>query len=255
MSYQRLLAIRLYVSHGRDAALLRQLYSDIHRNTKLVDVFSDFAYNRSSLTMVAKDISSLVSSATSIISRACAILSMHNHSGSHPRLGTVDHISCHDLSSVHDGTSSVGDVSTDSIALAKALYNAVMRLPPQPYLYGAASEDGVRLAQLRRQFRYFEPNTVDGGWAGPASSDELQQEHGVCCIGAVKWVVNYNVKLTEVGFFIQASFVETFAIYHLCFLMRRVRILRKQMRSPAAFGVRTWWNPWRFPMVMAWKWP
>lgn len=206
------LAIRVYISEARNAAIiaqLRALAETSSHGSKLVDVFSDIAYNRTSLTLTAALADDLVESAVSIVGKALSTITVTQHEGSHPRIGTVDHISCHDLSSVLQGTTTVGRVTEASISLAQQLSYAIAQLGPSTYLYGQANSRNMGLAQLRRHLGYFEPTVGQAGtWQGytpvksscvPAHHGSAEALHGVCCLGAVKWVTNYNVKLLEVG--------------------------------------------------------
>eukprot|EP00045_Choanoeca_perplexa_P019101 m.2184 g.2184 ORF g.2184 m.2184 type:complete len:219 (-) comp3108_c0_seq1:43-699(-) len=157
------------------------------------------------MTLTAELVDDLVNTTTKIVQAACAAITVTQHEGSHPRIGTVDHISCHDLSSVLQGSTTVGDITKASITLAQQLSSAVAAVGPTTYLYGQANPTNLTLAQLRRELGYFEP-TSTGTWQGyspvqstlvPAHRGSAEATHGVCCLGAVKWVTNYNVKLFQ----------------------------------------------------------
>lgn len=151
---------------------------------------------------------------------------MTSHAALHPRLGAVDHISCHLL------RASSPESEKDLVALAHELGNALgadagrggqelgngadagRGAPPQGlpvWYYGSASPTRARLRDLRRALGYFRPSpggrvftdvplthggTVSGVLgqpdAGPSGADPRV---GVCLIGATPWVVNYNIGL------------------------------------------------------------
>ena len=71
---------------------------------------------------------------------------MASHSASHPRLGAIDHISCHAL------RPSAPEATADAAALARGIAEALAAdqagLPVA--VYGGASDDRVRLRDVRR---------------------------------------------------------------------------------------------------------
>jgi glutamate formiminotransferase len=72
-------------------------------------------------------------------------IDLRRHTATHPRLGAVDHISCHPLG------------PAANLQAAAALAHAIgsqLALPPTGlpvYYYGAASSSGRRLADIRRR--------------------------------------------------------------------------------------------------------
>ncbi|KAH9684814.1 Folic acid binding / transferase [Citrus sinensis] len=118
------------------------------------------------------------------------------HSGSHPRLGVVDHICFHPLASA----------PLDQVAeIAKSLAGDIgSDLQVPTFLYGAAHEEGRTLDSIRRNLGYFKPNSAGNQWAGGLNSesllvkpdrgpDQMTQSKGVIVIGSTRWVDNYNV--------------------------------------------------------------
>jgi hypothetical protein len=133
--------------------------------------------------------------------------------GAHPRLGAVDHVSLHPLL-----RTPLGDVGAAARGLGERLA-ATHSLPV--YLYGAARSDGRTLADIRRASDYFRSvvtaaathhgdtgngssGAAENGAFGAGSLQQLppdygpppaQSPHGVCTLGAVPPVLNYNVRL------------------------------------------------------------
>ncbi|KAE9588537.1 putative glutamate formimidoyltransferase, 5-formyltetrahydrofolate cyclo-ligase [Lupinus albus] len=119
------------------------------------------------------------------------------HSGTHPRLGVVDHICFHPLA----------DASLDHAALTARCLATDMgsSLKVPTYLYGAAQEEGRTLDSIRRTFGYFKPNSSENQWIGsqkyslPLKPDngpaQVTPAKGVVVIGATNWVDNYNVPI------------------------------------------------------------
>jgi hypothetical protein len=224
-----LLCLRLYVSEGRSAALLQHLR--LLAAPWLRDMVVDAAYNRSSMTLVSPYASNLVAAVARVVTAARASIDMAAHVATHPRLGVVDHISVHDLTEVLAGTSTVGPDSTEaSVELAHGLAATVAQCGVDAYVYGAAHPQGRPLKELRRALGYFRPQAPaaaewrglplagsclavpppdypavplprepcdpsDGlGTVGP-NSGAAPAPAGICCVGAVRWVVNFNVPL------------------------------------------------------------
>ncbi|CAN0468240.1 unnamed protein product, partial [Phaeothamnion confervicola] len=154
--------------------------------------------------------------AVAIAVAALARIDLRRHTSAHPRLGAVDHISFHPLGSGTEIESAVAAGATAARRLAAE--NRV------PVLYYGALKAGKRLADVRRELRYFEPiglssgggsgsgngggsssgsndnGSGDGrGWPGGASvvSDEgptdVDAAIGICTVGAVPYVQNFNV--------------------------------------------------------------
>lgn len=122
-------------------------------------------------------------------------------------------------------SSSTGDADADADAAAamrdaaalardigERLAGGRWRLPV--YLYGAAHPQGRRLADVRRSLGYFGANAGGGrAWAGAAiggggdlsgcppdlGPSAATASAGVATVGAVPWVVNFNVPLSGGG--------------------------------------------------------
>ncbi|KAL9252588.1 Formiminotransferase cyclodeaminase-like protein [Drosera capensis] len=206
MSRLMLGCCKVYVSESRNKTALQS----IERATKLffpdaaiVNKFEDETYNRVGYTLVSKlplkpssGSYSLKGAVFEMVKAALGAVDFNMHSGSHPRLGVVDHICFHPL----------GSTELEQIAgIAKSLASDIgFSLKVPTFLYGAAHENGRTLDSIRRELGYFSPNAHGNVWAGGPESDNLplkpdegpakvDRSKGIIVIGTTKWVDNYNV--------------------------------------------------------------
>jgi len=121
-----------------------------------------------------------------------------SHSGTHPTLGAVDHVSFYPL-----GTASLSQAKDEALLFASSL-SCVHSVPV--YLYGAASDKGIRLKDIRKSLGYFSSSrsassSTDSSLSlspdmGPSLS--LSPPHlGITCVGAVPFVMNFNMRFRE----------------------------------------------------------
>lgn len=168
----------------------------------LANVFVDEPYRRSNFTLVSLAPDDLAAAAIRISRLALEILDLSSHEAFHPRLGAVDHISCHALTDWNSETAfQTGRAACD---IAQKLGQGPTAVPT--YLYGSAHPEGRKLADIRRRLGYFKGNK-EGTWHTVVDDKSLQDfppdygplkvsaESGVCCIGSVPWVVNFNILL------------------------------------------------------------
>ncbi|CAA6668686.1 unnamed protein product [Spirodela intermedia] len=194
---------KLYISESRNHASLES----IERAVKLfpeviiVNKFRDDAYNRVGYTLVshlpaeaASDANPLRNAVFEMVKEAFRTINLQVHSGTHPRLGVVDHICFHPLSPASlDRVASV----TRSVAV-----DIGKNLEVPTFLYGAAHKEGRTLDSLRRDLGYFKPNSLGNQWVGALELQPLTPKpDGVLVIGATRWVDNYNVPIqsTDIG--------------------------------------------------------
>eukprot|EP00873_Tetraselmis_striata_P009015 jgi/Tetstr1/429279/TSEL_019197.t1 len=195
-----MLGCTVYVSEGRDAALIGDLAALAAGNTQvaLVNQFVDVPYHRTSFTLASPYPQPLAEVAARITKTALSRLDLTAHQATHPRLGSVDHISCHPLG---PAASLEG-----AAALARSIGDNVGREPSAApvFLYGAAESSGRQLHELRRAFGYFRGSS-EGRWQGAIQpADGLTPDYGpgavdarvgIVAVGATQWVVNFNVLL------------------------------------------------------------
>eukprot|EP00775_Hariotina_reticulata_P009143 gene9143-9311_t len=112
----------------------------------------------------------LAAAVLTVARHSLAQLDLRQHAAKHPRLGVLDHISLHPLGP----DASLQLAAQAALVVGKQLAEAPYQLPV--YFYGAAHAEGRRLADIRRHL-------------------EASAAAGVVTVGAVPWVVNYNVPL------------------------------------------------------------
>ena len=156
--------------------------------------------------------------------------SFKKHSATHPRLGIVDHVSMHpigtcDMDVAKEAARAVGRRFGDELGVNAYMYgHATMVKGGDDGIGGEASANSGRekdnesnrerreLAEIRRKLGYFSANGENETWVGASDVyDRMQkwemkpdfgsseksdvEEKGVCCVGAVPFVVNYNVPM------------------------------------------------------------
>jgi len=204
------LAVHVYVSEGRDRALVSRLSSvGAAAGAAIANEFLDAAYHRAGLTLASTDVDCLEASVGAVCCEALQSLDLRMHTASHPRVGVVDHIACNPL-----GTMTCADAGRLARRLGCHLGAGDSGTGPAipVYFYGAAREDGRALADLRRSLGYF-GGAARGEWTGLSeqmaaamrnlASDvgppEVNPQYGAAVVGAVPWVTNYNLLLAGTG--------------------------------------------------------
>ena len=198
----------VYVSASNDHQgevidMLKKHADSFRRDCALANVFIDEPYRRSSFTMVSRATKALADAASSLSRVALNHLDFSAHDAYHPRLGSVDHISCHAL---HDWDEKArSQTSRAAQTIAENLGTGPDAIPV--YLYGLAHPDGRKLADVRRSLGYFK-DSPGGRWNTSVDSSTIHkfppdfgphgvnQNRGVCCVGAVPWVMNFNILLS-----------------------------------------------------------
>ncbi|KAM0059991.1 putative 5-formyltetrahydrofolate cyclo-ligase, Glutamate formimidoyltransferase [Helianthus debilis subsp. tardiflorus] len=191
---------KVYISETRNKSALESIEraAKLFPDAPIVNKFEDPTYNRVGYTLVSKssDSSSKNAAVFSMVKAAYESIDFDLHSGSHPRLGVVDHICFHPLAST-----SLDQVAITAKALAKDV-GSILQVPT--YTYGAAHKEQRSLDAIRRELGYFKPNATGHQWSGGLQSAVLPLEpdegpaqavkaKGVAVIGATRWVDNYNV--------------------------------------------------------------
>jgi glutamate formiminotransferase len=160
-------------------------------------VFEDTAYGRSSVTLAGGP-ACVSAAAARLVRELAASRSLRQHAAQHPRVGVVDNIV---LSPAELGELASAAAVAARLAERVAADNDWARC----VLYGPTGGALPTLAQLRRQTPYFSPSAL----AGPLAYDRTAEleglrsfglsracpDKGLTFIGAVPWVVNYNVPL------------------------------------------------------------
>ncbi|KAL4573080.1 hypothetical protein LXL04_019873 [Taraxacum kok-saghyz] len=196
---------KVYISETRNKSALNSIEqaAKLFPEAAIVNKFQDETYNRVGYTLVSKsspnsspDSPPLKHAVFSMVKAAFEAIDFGLHSGTHPRLGVVDHICFHPLAS-----SSLEDLAGTAKSLASDI-GSILKVPT--YTYGAAHNTQRSLDSIRRALGYFNPTTTTHHWSGAPQSTTLAlepdhgpaqvvQSKGVVTIGATKWVDNYNV--------------------------------------------------------------
>ncbi|OVA13900.1 Formiminotransferase [Macleaya cordata] len=198
---------KVYISESRNRIALESIEkaSKLYPGVAVVNKFEDEAYNRVGYTIVSKfapntgqDSGPFRKAVVAMVKAAFESIDLEFHSGTHPRLGVVDHICFHPLA----------QTSLDQTAwLAKTVAADIgSNLQVPTFLYGAAHQEGRKLDSIRRELGYFTPNSEGNQWAGGLGSDSLplkpdegpplaSRAKGVLVVGATQWVDNYNVPI------------------------------------------------------------
>ncbi|KAJ4976011.1 hypothetical protein NE237_001117 [Protea cynaroides] len=201
-----LLCCKLFISESRNTAAMESVEraGRINLETVIVNKFEDRAYNRVRYTIVsyvAHDstgnaiYSPLQQTVIAMVEAAYEAINLELHSGAHPRLGVVDHISFHPLARAS---------LDEAVWLAKLVASDLgNRLQVPVFLYEAAHPTGKALDTIRRQLGYYQPNSM-GQWVGCALPETLPEmpdigpsqvprDRGIAVIGASPWYATYNV--------------------------------------------------------------
>jgi len=202
---RRAIAAHVYVSEGRDAALLADLAAaGAATGARLANEFADVAYHRAGITLTSVEDGVLEAGVVAVCHEALRRLDLRSHIASHPRLGTVDHVALNPL-----GEASCEEAGELAARLGRRLGGSRPGPAVPVYLYGAARADGRPLDELRRHLGYF-GGARGGEWAGLSEEmaaairalapdfgpREPDPRHGAVVIGAVPWVHNYNILVT-----------------------------------------------------------
>ncbi|XP_042520046.1 formimidoyltransferase-cyclodeaminase-like isoform X3 [Macadamia integrifolia] len=206
MKQSMLLCCKLFISESRNTAALESVERSARLNpeTVVVNKFEDRAYNRVRYTMVSyvthdntgnAVYSPLQQTVIAMVEAAYEAINLEHHSGAHPRLGVVDHISFHPLA-----RASLDEAAWLAKLVASDLGN---RLQVPVFLYEAAHPTGKALDTIRRELGYYRPNSMGQwvGWALPEILPEMpdmgpsqvSRARGIALIGASPWFATYNV--------------------------------------------------------------
>ncbi|XP_058087940.1 uncharacterized protein LOC131234919 [Magnolia sinica] len=208
MPKQMLVCCTLFISESRNPAALESIEraAKLFPEVPIINNFPDDSYNRVRYTLVShfttdpSNPSPLRNAVFSMVEAALDAIDLELHSGTHPRIGVVDHICFHPLSQA-------------SLDQAAHLANSVaadigLKLGVPVFLYGAADERGRTLDSIRRELGYYKPNAIGNQWSGGVEPESLQLEpdigpsqaarsKGVAIVGATQWVATYNVPISS----------------------------------------------------------
>ncbi|CAM9779083.1 unnamed protein product [Discosporangium mesarthrocarpum] len=177
----------LYISEGKDKSVLDAIVSKVKstEGATLVRDFRDPVYHRTGLTIAGGP--SCVETAAIEASRfAIGAIDLSRHKATHPRVGSVDHISVHSIGGLPESTA-----KESGLKIARTLGDEGLPV----ILYGEL-KSGRRLAEIRRSLPYFSgdplPQTIEADM-GP---NEVSPSQGIATIGCTPLVINYNLLLS-----------------------------------------------------------
>lgn len=159
-------------------------------SSTVLNIFSDYDYNRSVITIAAP-----VENIEESVFRACEVayreIDLESHSGGHPRLGSVD------LVPIHAITTSVPLAECGEIAfnLGKRLVNSIKGT--SVFLFGHADRPLLRgLVERRKAVNWYNgKHGMDFSGVGWDLGTPPSQRYGCTGIGAIPYVTNCNVTI------------------------------------------------------------
>lgn len=173
----------VYVSSSSAAEFLKKVANG--QLSKLVHSFSDVTYNRTSYFFMDKiENCNLKSSLLNFCSAAFETIDLSTHQGTHPTLGTCDHVCFSPL-----GSTNIENVKLIAADIATEFQNQ-FNVPV--FKYGAISENNARLRDIRKSLHYFtSTHPVNDGLI-----KDCDKSKGVTCMGVVPFVLNLNIQFS-----------------------------------------------------------
>jgi glutamate formiminotransferase len=227
------LACNVYISQGRDEKLIQNLVKEIStmvsqiytdtpiKPVQLGHVFVDTSYNRTGFTLVGSSMDAVVQGAAALSRAALSCIDLREHDATHPRLGVVDHVSCHPLRRESKEDMEIAVECARKIAL---ILGDECGVPT--FLYGTCKKQegdvDTSLASIRRKFGYFKTHGSGSDqhqqeWKGLSDSwlatmnsvivnnppdfgpNTVSAHIGIACVGSVPWMINHNVVLNTLN--------------------------------------------------------
>ncbi|XP_012825465.1 formiminotransferase N-terminal subdomain-containing protein isoform X3 [Xenopus tropicalis] len=194
---QRLAACLLNVSEARKKYVVEKiaraaLYDKngkMHPNTAVLNIFSDYDYNRSVIT-IAATAEQIGKSVLSACIEGFASIDLAEHDGIHPCLGAIDLVPIYPLSGVT--LEKCGEVARD---IAEGMATSIPGC--SIFLFGYADlQDQKSLAEKRRDLGWFKNKTgIDLNKLKADVGAQPSRRYGITGVGASPYVMNCNVTL------------------------------------------------------------
>uniref|UniRef100_W5KY26 Formiminotransferase cyclodeaminase N-terminal like 1 n=1 Tax=Astyanax mexicanus TaxID=7994 RepID=W5KY26_ASTMX len=193
---RHLVACLLNISEARQKSLVESVaqaaITDKHgrrrKGTTVLNIFSDYNYNRSVITIVAS-ITLIKEAVFCACAKAFSLIDMDQHVGVHPCMGAVDLVPFYPLGEEVD----LEDCGKEAQGLATALTERV--LGTSAFFFGWADVPLRRgLAQRRKEMGWFQkiPNMAA---SQPDIGPQPTRQYGLTGIGASPYVMNCNVTI------------------------------------------------------------
>ncbi|XP_043916571.1 formiminotransferase N-terminal subdomain-containing protein isoform X1 [Protopterus annectens] len=192
----RLAACLLNISEGRRKNIVEKVakaavcneHGQKHPETTVLNLFCDFDYNRSVLT-IAAPVEKIGRSVVSACVEAYNLIDMNEHHGIHPCLGAVDLVPIYPLSE---------SVSLDECgAVAQSIAEELTHQVPgcSIFYFGHADQPLNRsLVERRKELGWFN-SCFNLNATRPDVGTELSLRYGLTGVGASPYVMNCNVTL------------------------------------------------------------
>lgn len=200
---RQLVACMLNVSEGRNLALVEKIAQSALRavnnpekkslvdgwkiNAAVLNIFQDFDYNRSVITIVAGQ-DNIGASVEAACKTAYELIDLSQQEGVHPRLGAVDLVPLHPISE-NMSLQTLGTVAKD------LAHNITTSVPgTSVFMFGAADSEGRGLVERRKEVCWFKK---------PVQYASLKHDlgrvpsarYGLTGVGAIPYMMNVNVTL------------------------------------------------------------
>ena len=196
----RLVACLLNISEARNKAIVESVANaalnfpskskSFKCSSTVLNIFSDYDYNRSVITIAAP-----VENIEESVFRACQVayneIDLSKHVGGHPRLGSVD------LIPIHTITTSVSLAECGGIALklGKRIVSSIKGT--SVFLFGHADQPLLRgLVERRKAVNWYHGEQgMDFGRVGWDLGTPPSQRYGCTGVGAIPYITNCNVTI------------------------------------------------------------
>ncbi|XP_005736861.1 formiminotransferase N-terminal subdomain-containing protein [Pundamilia nyererei] len=193
---RRLVACLLNVSEARRKDLVETVAKAALYNTEgvrregttVLNIFNDYDYNRSVITIVSS-IDSIREAILCACEKACGLIDMQTHTGVHPCMGAVDLIPIYPLGEEVRAE----DCTKEALAVAQGLTERVQGT--SAFLFGWADFPLQRgLAHRRKEMGWFK-KTPDLRAIRADVGPQPQKRFGLTGVGAGPYVMNCNVTI------------------------------------------------------------
>lgn len=196
----RLVACLLNISEARNKGIVESVANaainfpskskSLKCSSTVLNIFSDYDYNRSVITIAAP-----VENIEESVFRACQVayreIDLGKHTGGHPRLGSVDLIPIHTITT----SVSLADCGNIALNLGRRLVSNIKGT--SVFLFGHADQPLVRgLVERRKAVNwYYGQHGMDFSRVGWDLGTPPSQRYGCTGVGAIPYVTNCNVTI------------------------------------------------------------
>jgi len=178
------------ISEGRNKDVIEEVIENLKQtNVKLLDYSSDPDHNRTVITF-AGDRDSVKKGAVQVAKDAVRMIDLRKHTGTHPRMGSVDVIPFIPIKNV---------TMYDCVNLSKEVAEIIsseLNVPVFLYAESATRESRRLLPEIRKgEFEGFFEKIKDPLWEPDYGPKEVHSSAGVTAVGAREFLIAYNINL------------------------------------------------------------